>query len=504
MCRNTLGLDSPRAARILEVLTEGGQQVLRLVSTDSFDQQDVKYAALTHCWGGVDIDAKTTVTNVDQYFTAIDVETLPKTFKEAIRIARALKLRYLWIDSLCIVQQYLPDWERESAKMAAIFRNATLTISASSAENSTQGCGVSNLLVPSTQFVLPSPAAPGQPRSCIIIRQTTQNPERRPPYLFAEYPIHSRAWIFQEKILSRRILHATHGLFLYQCATHIESEDSDWYSENGSLDSHVPEYMTGHVIPGARHHDHVRKLWWSWMRDFSERQLSKPEDNYAALAGVTDLYRDITGDDPVLAMWMSDLVVHLAWRADIAAESRLTHITFPRLERRPTWTWMSYPHGTVRPNIYSVHFDDLNRAVTPQRLTSTRCYKAEVIGVDIQWTGRPLVTSPSHAIVKLHGLKSRLSKREFKGSGDFDLDPGIPDPGEDNVYDILALYANKNEPSLTNRPWRLHTACLALEAVNRERNVYRRIGRFLLYDPIAPGKNAEDHLFGTYEEITLI
>jgi hypothetical protein len=492
------------------VLTEPGQPVLRLVSTDNLDRQNTKYAVLTHCWGGVEIHSKTTLANVDGYFISIDIETLPKTFREAIQIARALQLRYLWIDSLCIIQQCAPDWEIESAKMAAIFRNATLTISASTAENSTQGCGINTLLPPSKQFTLPYRAALGQRQPYFSISRTNRNPlkiqkgawwEERP---FSEFPIHSRAWIFQEKVLSRRILHATHGFFIYQCATHMDYEDGLRYGDANKLVSHVP----GHVLrPAATHnraYDGDRYLWWSWMHDFTQRQLTKPEDNYAALAGVTALYREMTRDEPVLAMWKSDLVIHLAWEVWEPDRGKVRLAAYPGWERRPSWTWMSYPHGTVHPNIHDVDFEDIDRAVTPRRLTSTRCYKAEVVGLDIQWTGRPLVTPPSNAMVKLRGLKHRLSTRDHKGNGRFDLDPGIAGAGDDHTYDVFALYANKNEPSLNNQPWRLHTAYLALEAVDRENNVYRRIGRFLLYDPIGPGKVAEDHLFGTYEEVILV
>lgn len=165
---------------------------------------------------------------------------------------------------------------------------------------------------------------------------------------------------------------------------------------------------------------------------------------------------------------------------------------------------MSYPHGTVRPSTFKVDFEDIDRAITPKLLTSTRCYKAEVTGMDIRWKGRPLVTSPEHAVLKLRGLKHRLSRRRHTTDLNFHRDPGVEEAEDKDLYDVFALYASYNESMFYNRPDRLHTAYLAIEAVDGEDNVYRRIGRFMLYDPIEPEQTAEDRLFGNYEEIVLV
>jgi len=296
----------------------------------------------------------------------------------------------------------------------------------------------------------------------------------------------------------------------------MESEDGNVYSYSNNmgsyagaelLDSHIPEHVIRPTVSNNRGYHDIRNRWWSWMHDYNKRQLTNPGDNYAALAGVTALYRELTGDEPVLAMWRSDLVLHLAWEAELLDKAKVELLRNIKLERRPSWTWMSYPHGTVEADIYGVDFDDTDRAVTPQLLTSIRCYKAEITGLDIQWSGPPLVSSPSHAVVKLRGLKHRLSVRTNKAkgvSGRLRLDPGISELKDNDMYDVFALYANKNEPTLINLPWRLHTCYLVLEAVDRDSKVYRRIGRFMLHDPIESGKVAEDHLYGTYEEIVLV
>lgn len=47
----------------------------------------------------------------------IPVAQLPKTFRDAMQISMCLGISYLWIDSLCILQDSAADWLRESALM---------------------------------------------------------------------------------------------------------------------------------------------------------------------------------------------------------------------------------------------------------------------------------------------------------------------------------------------------------------------------------------------------
>jgi len=64
---------------------------------------------------------------------------IPKTFQDAMVVTRSLGLRFLWIDSLCIIQDDLDDWALESSKMCHIYANATLTLAASAAEDGAGG-----------------------------------------------------------------------------------------------------------------------------------------------------------------------------------------------------------------------------------------------------------------------------------------------------------------------------------------------------------------------------
>jgi hypothetical protein len=83
----------------------------------------VEYLALSHCWGG-GIDSQLLKENVAAKMESIDVNELPKNFQHAISITHKLGFEYLWIDSLCILQNDEFDWKHQSAQMGLVYSNA--------------------------------------------------------------------------------------------------------------------------------------------------------------------------------------------------------------------------------------------------------------------------------------------------------------------------------------------------------------------------------------------
>jgi hypothetical protein len=96
------------------------------------------YAALSYVWGGPQAFC-TLQSNVASHSSQISLSTLPQTIQDAVFCAHKLGLKYLWVDSLCIIQDSTDDWEREIANMAQIYKNAFVTISAAKAKGCHEG-----------------------------------------------------------------------------------------------------------------------------------------------------------------------------------------------------------------------------------------------------------------------------------------------------------------------------------------------------------------------------
>lgn len=217
------------------------------------------YATLSHCWGP---PAKrpllTTTTTLQSHLKGIDIEDLPKTFRDAVNVVRDIGLQYLWIDSLCILQDNEKEWEEEAGKMGSIYEMATLTIAASGAHDSTEGCYVSKSWgFPSTR--IPYYSSPGEDVASGII-YAQQIFDCSPSW----GPLKRRGWAFQERRLSRRTVHFTDGGLSWKCRN-IELDEWD-----GDID--MVEYP----------------MWDVMMQSYSDSEFTYESDRLIALQGLAN------------------------------------------------------------------------------------------------------------------------------------------------------------------------------------------------------------------------
>ncbi|PMD47126.1 hypothetical protein L207DRAFT_575925 [Hyaloscypha variabilis F] len=152
---------------------------------------------------------------------------LSKTFQDAIIITRSLSVRYLWIDSLCIIQDDEHDWEIESSRMASVHENAYLVISAARASDGSKGCfsnqwGLDNADIPIYEYtMLDGSIVPFYLR---IDKQISHH-EYDPVLASKKLPdsqrlsLHTRSWALQERILVTRIVHFTGQELVWECRT---------------------------------------------------------------------------------------------------------------------------------------------------------------------------------------------------------------------------------------------------------------------------------------------
>lgn len=180
-----------------------------------------RYAALSHCWG----DHQSCITqanNLKARTAGIPWPTIPKTFQDAIRFCLELDINFLWIDALCIIQDDVADWEIESAKMADIYQNAFITLAATRASSDRGGC-FDEVMQRVPQHTLES-SLDGTARRIMVREKLTHwvmPPTQRSKDL---HPLLTRGWVFQERILSPRVLHFSSREMIWECRQEVACE----------------------------------------------------------------------------------------------------------------------------------------------------------------------------------------------------------------------------------------------------------------------------------------
>lgn len=124
--------------RLIDV-GEHGVDNLRLIETAATFASG-GYVTLSHCWGSETFLTLQT-NNIDAMKSGIQISLLNQTFQDAIEVTRRMVFRYLWIDSLCIIQNEpdLADWERESVRMGDYYSNAFCNIAATASTSDAKG-----------------------------------------------------------------------------------------------------------------------------------------------------------------------------------------------------------------------------------------------------------------------------------------------------------------------------------------------------------------------------
>ncbi|KAF5012675.1 hypothetical protein FDECE_1306 [Fusarium decemcellulare] len=324
--------------RILRISPKYGDMAefdVKLVTANDLDEP---YAALSHCWGNQEEPLKTTLGNIESWNRDIPWSWIPRTYRHGIRVASQLGLSYIWIDSLCIIQDCAADWNEQSSQMASIYENAMVTIAAASATGDAQGFLHTRTELKNGRVILESDDPRLQPTTVefqqVLHHYFTDNT----PDHTNEDPLETRAWAFQERLLSRRTLVFSKHEMLWECNTTRRSE-----CELEDCGPRHPYHLRP-VVPNdqtqlAATYNHWREVI---VPGFTKGLLTNPMDKLPALSGVASRFQEMTGDQYVAGLWKNDILNQLVWEVDLFGVKRA-----PRQYRAPSFSWASVD-GPVR------------------------------------------------------------------------------------------------------------------------------------------------------------
>jgi len=343
------------------------------------------YVALSYCWGG-DQPAKTTLELLSDYEREIPVATLPQTIHDALIATREIGLRYLWVDAMCIVQNDAADVSEQISQMQHIYRGSFVTIAVSEAETSREG------------FLKPREMN----RSVRMRARLDDNvfgDVLAIPFYLKSGParLFTRAWTFQETLLSTRILCYTFRDLSYVCLQGYREDSAlaDFPlipavddttcmgNENEEITSSPTEVTGDPLVPPASEPAAVKGLttditttptkttadgavviirrnnspppldpgnlwlgrlphpvsWFRTMSAYTKRELTVDDDKLLAISAIAEQYSHTKPVTTYLAgMWREDFLWQCLWSTRSLFNDTLSR---PTTYRAPSWSWAS-------------------------------------------------------------------------------------------------------------------------------------------------------------------
>ncbi|KAH7084686.1 heterokaryon incompatibility protein-domain-containing protein [Paraphoma chrysanthemicola] len=304
-----------------------------------------RYACLSHCWGTGQEIYKTTDDNITAHSTSgVLTKLLPRTFQDAVEICQRLTIRYLWIDSLCIIQNNNQDWNEQATRMADVYENAYITIAASQSKDPTEGCFVDNGL----SYI----GGPLPGRYHIYVRKVpnlTMDPQDD-----SLWPLLTRAWAFQELSLSPRTIHFGPEGIVWHCRCRWEDQRTPMTNVSPPPKFPPTSYSSLWVPKLAKEESmDLRDSWHTIVSGYSSKKLTFRKDRLPAIAAMASRMRQMRSSDRYLAgLWESSLVHDLLWftvgdyhlrTPDHVIRERTAALE--ETERLPTWSWASAYEG---------------------------------------------------------------------------------------------------------------------------------------------------------------
>ncbi|KAI1370428.1 HET-domain-containing protein [Hypoxylon crocopeplum] len=305
---------------------------------------NAKWVALSYCWGRPQLHALQTARLHDyQKPGSLTDDVVPKGIADAMSITRAIGERFIWIDSLCIIQDDEKDKLKFIAAMGTIYAHAVVTII--NAANSHVHLGIPGISSPRrTQQV-------HEMKDFWLVEALDPPHARWQGYLHSSH-WNTRGWTFQEGLLSPRCLIVGKDQVYWQCKTASWCEDSCW--ENVKSDNIYRHYSGSNILgrlTNANEDDWI-ELYKDVLNAYTIRELTSESDRLGAVQAILDVLRRNDEEGYFWGMPQGHMEMALSWASSPRNTRREcdSSIMEPKgqilVSPFPSWSWLGW-HGNA-------------------------------------------------------------------------------------------------------------------------------------------------------------
>ncbi|KAF3771022.1 HET-domain-containing protein, partial [Cryphonectria parasitica EP155] len=408
---------------------------------------------------------------------------LPPNFRDAVRTTRRLGFRYVWIDSLCIIQGPDGDWAEQAPLMDRVYMNAELCLAAAASEDAYGGFFRSrdpaDLQPFRVDLQLPGDASPSS---------SSSHPQLRPFYAYCggqdptilwaasveRAPLNRRGWVQQERVLAPRTVHFGQTQVFWECRQLQACEAGPDSALAGFQEAMVKNWETkGPDAIGERARERTKLsssplppisatdvylAWRGIIGSYSRCALSIDKDKLVAASGLAKAFSRHLGQEYVAGLWRGPyLVKELLWtRAKWNVGSRTTARRHKEYQA-PTWSWASID-GPVEWGLQN-RFEDC----------------AEVVGVVVD----TVTSDPTGAVRRAEITLSGSLVPQPQGSalvGDYKRFMDVE--GEDLAVPGDGIYLAPLCVTFLGTTWKSTWGLILTDAGAGHKGKYRRLGLF--------------------------
>jgi hypothetical protein len=431
-CMKNSSTKLPR--RVLDV--RGNQ--IKLRETTSSDD-GARYACLSHCWGTPSTEIMrvcTTPDRITSYYENIPYETLPPTFRDAVSFTRKLDIPFLWIDSFCIIQMEpdKKDWHEQSGNMANVYQNAYITLAAAIATNPLDGCY--------TREDTPLLYQTGPPVAVAQYGDGTQRniyPRRMLAHDAYSLPLLKRGWVYQERILSPRVVYFVGEELVWECHETIDCECGGDGLEDKFERIRISDLGEDRVIGPSHQHPKPMRLWYMIVHDYMALALSHSSDALPGLSGIAKVFQERIGDEYIAGMWRRTLVSNMLWYFMEEEEEKVTDPE-GRLWKAPSWSWAS------RACMSKTHFLPATKELAEVKDLVCRPAGADPTG-ELETDARLTLVTAALSVTLEHAPDTIDSPYFIRLDEDFTISK-IPNAHSWGAYDLGTGYLDLDESQL--------------------------------------------------------
>lgn len=341
-CPRPASTGIPLPKRLLDV-QGSAHDPIRLTETQ---EKEHPYVSLSYRWGSsAHKQLKSTVRTIQDHMAQIKWDDLPATFQDAVTVCRSMGVRYLWIDSLCILQEFKGiesaeleatkrDFAKENSVMARTYQNSHFTISADLSTHMDSGLFSP---VPVDDHPIAVIDDDGSSAS-LYIRRCVDH------YGKEKIDLETRGWTFQEFLLPPRVLHFGEFDIEWRCKTRLTCECGALDCEaQGQAPWHRHHFIHEAAKPVSEDPEDALRWWETVVHSYTSRELTSPSDKLPALSGLAQLRKHARGGVYLAGLWQDSLVHDLCWYHTRDYNSAKTGGVGhrPAEYRAPSWSWAS-------------------------------------------------------------------------------------------------------------------------------------------------------------------